>query len=219
VKKTIGLILAFFISISLISASAISGNIYFELPEKWAETSKIVYCHIWIDGESESQYVEWKTEEAIMTKVEGNKYSYNVPEGKWDMVVFGTDNDVQTYDLHMGEYCIGDTAYVTEDVVENPIDPQKTCYIARWRENNDKSGPRGNPIVLYTDPIDMDSYLREHDAVESSNDSSISNNNDTTDSRGNVLIFTTTMVIIVLIIIVLIAGIIVGAAIIVKKQQ
>lgn len=141
-KKVIGLVLiliVFILSITTAYAATISGKIYFEVPEEWAKTAKTVYCHIWI--KEEVDYAAWQTEEEIMTKEEGNKYSFDIPEGEWNMVVFSTDAGMQTYDLYMGNSCIGDTVYVTETVVQNPLDSESVCNIAHWRNNKDKHGP------------------------------------------------------------------------------
>ncbi len=144
-KKVMSVLLVAVMVVSMvcvagISASAFSGGkVYVELPEAWAKSAKAVYCHIWKNGEDE--LYAWQTKNEKMTEEGNNKWSYEIPAGDWDMVIFSTSTGVQTYDLTLGDECVGDTAYVTDEMIENPMDSDKMTNAARWRNNGSKYGP------------------------------------------------------------------------------
>lgn len=144
-KKVMSVLLVAVMVVSMvcvagISASAFSGGkVYVELPEAWAKSAKAVYCHIWKNGGDE--LYAWQTKNEKMTEEGNNKWSYEIPAGDWDMVIFSTSTGVQTYDLTLGDECVGDTAYVTDEMIENPMDSNKMTNAARWRNNGSKYGP------------------------------------------------------------------------------
>ena len=144
-KKVMSVLLVAVMVVSMvcvagISASAFSGGkVYVELPEAWAKSAKAVYCHIWKNGGDE--LYAWQTKNEKMTEEGNNKWSYEIPAGDWDMVIFSTSTGVQTYDLTLGDECVGDTAYVTDEMIENPMDSDKMTNAARWRNNGSKYGP------------------------------------------------------------------------------
>ena len=140
-KKVMSVLLvAVMVCVAGISASAFSGGkVYVELPEAWAKSAKAVYCHIWKNGGDE--LYAWQTKNEKMTEEGNNKWSYEIPAGDWDMVIFSTSTGVQTYDLTLGDECVGDTAYVTDEMIENPMDSNKMTNAARWRNNGSKYGP------------------------------------------------------------------------------
>lgn len=144
-KKVMSVLLVAVMVISMICVAGISasafggGKIYVELPEAWAKSAKAVYCHVWKNG-GEELYA-WQTKNEKMTEEGDNKWSYEIPAGDWDMVIFSTSTGVQTYDLTFGDECVGDTAYVTDEMIENPMDSNKMTNAARWRNNGSKYGP------------------------------------------------------------------------------
>lgn len=144
-KKVMSVLLVAVMVVSMvcvagISASAFSGGkVYVELPEAWAKSAKAVYCHIWKNGGDE--LYAWQTKNEKMTEEGNNKWSYEIPAGDWDMVIFSTSTGGQTYDLTLGDECVGDTAYVTDEMIENPMDSNKMTNAARWRNNGSKYGP------------------------------------------------------------------------------
>lgn len=123
------------------------GTIYFEVPESWGEiTSKsAVYAHIWVNAGEELS--AWQTKAEKMKLVEGRTFSYTIPKSpaepdsvNWNMVIFSMYQVDQTYDLTMNLSCLGDTAYVTGNKLENPVDSNKTVLEALWKNNKDQ-GP------------------------------------------------------------------------------
>lgn len=144
-KKVMSVLLVAVMVISMVCVAGISasafggGKIYVELPEAWAKSAKAVYCHVWKNG-GEELYA-WQTKNEKMTEEGDNKWSYEIPAGDWDMVIFSTSTGVQTYDLTFGDECVGDTAYVTDEMIENPMDSNKMTNAARWRNNGSKYGP------------------------------------------------------------------------------
>lgn len=144
-KKVLSVLLVAVIVVSMVCVAGISasafggGKVYVELPDTWAKSAKAVYCHIWKNGGGE--LYAWQNKKEKMTEEGGNKWSYEIPKGDWDMIIFSTSTGVQTYDLTFGEECIGDTAYVTDEMIENPVDSNKQTNAARWRNNGDKYGP------------------------------------------------------------------------------
>lgn len=144
-KKVMSVLLVAVMVVSMVCVAGISasafggGKIYVELPEAWAKSAKAVYCHVWKNGGDE--LYAWQTKSEKMTEEGGNKWSYEIPAGDWNMVIFSTSTGVQTYDLTFGDECIGDTAYVTDEMIENPVDSNKSTNAARWRNNGSKYGP------------------------------------------------------------------------------
>ncbi len=144
-KKVMSVLLVAVMVISMVCVAGISasafggGKIYVELPEAWAKSAKAVYCHVWKNG-GEELYA-WQTKNEKMTEEGDNKWSYEIPAGDWDMVIFSTSTGDQTDDLTFGDECVGDTAYVTDEMIENPMDSNKMTNAARWRNNGSKYGP------------------------------------------------------------------------------
>lgn len=154
-KKVLSVLLAVAMLVTMlcvagVSASAsdtksmVGGTIYFEVPEDWGEITGI-YAHIWGNGGEDLS--AWQTKAEKMTLVEGRTFKYEIkkapvkPESPdWNMVIFSMYSGPQTYDTTMGLSCLGDTAYVTGEVVENPQDSNKTAIVARWK-NDPTQGP------------------------------------------------------------------------------
>lgn len=214
-KKLMSVLLAAVMIVSMVCVAGISasafggGKIYVELPEAWAKSAKAVYCHVWKNGGDE--LYAWQTKNEKMTEEGGNKWSYEIPSGDWNMVIFSTSTGVQTYDLTFGDECIGDTAYVTDEMIENPVDSNKSTNAARWRNNGSKYGPHfaitsiGNVVgeVLATgeDPqAVLDAFIANYPdyatdekiaelkktlKIEDADNSSSSNDNKDTSSKKN----------------------------------
>jgi hypothetical protein len=56
-------------------------------------------------------------------------------------VIFSTNLGQQNYDLTLGKECIGDTAKLTGNQIENPVDPEKKSQEAVWTTNSLEYGP------------------------------------------------------------------------------
>lgn len=113
---------------SAASPSFSGGTIYWECP--W-DVAKIAYCHVY--GSDGTALYAWQTKNEKMTKVEGNKWSYEVPAGQYDEIIFSIDTGAQTYDLVLTDDCIGKTAVSdTNTMIENPLDSNKTACRTTW---------------------------------------------------------------------------------------
>lgn len=148
---TIVVIVAIFI-LSTISSSAYSGEITFKSPdERWTQSNTIVSAHLWnsITNDYVTEYIGSSKER--MTKVDDLTYTYNVPEGDWNMIIIFVNSGYQTYDCTIGPECIGDTIYVTGEKVNNPANAaSQKCSVATWKKNN-QYGP--HKTVSYTGEI------------------------------------------------------------------
>lgn len=127
-------------SFATISSSAFSGEIKWEAPSsQWQKANKIAYAHIWnsISGEGVSG---WQTAEEKMTDNGDGTYSYNVPEGDWNLIIISGSSGYQTYDTTFSTDCIGDTMHETGENIENPVDSTKQAIGASWK-NHSSYGP------------------------------------------------------------------------------
>ena len=126
-------------------------KIYFDIDSTGWENYTTIYCHIWrADGTGE--WTNWQTRKEICTKEENGLYSYDVAKtGNADeivqsgdhnyyCVIFSADTGMQTYNTIMNGNCLGDTCYVTGNLLENPADSWKTCTEAAWK-NHPECGP------------------------------------------------------------------------------
>lgn len=145
-KKVFSVILVAVMVVSMfciagISASAFGGGmIYAELPDTWANAAKAVYCHVWENGADE--LYAWQTKNEKMEQVEGNRYSYEIPSGNWNMIIISIDTGMQTYDLTFGDPCVGDTILIDPNTtIENPMDSNKSAARATWQNNSTDYGP------------------------------------------------------------------------------
>lgn len=126
-------------------------KIYFDVNSTGWENYKRIYCHIWrADGTGEWTTWQSKSEKCVN---EGNGlYSYDVAKtGNADEIVqsgdhnsyclmFSADTGMQTYTTIMNGNCLGDTCYVTGNLLENPADSWKKCTEAAWK-NHPECGP------------------------------------------------------------------------------
>ncbi|GHU82951.1 hypothetical protein AGMMS50284_5660 [Clostridia bacterium] len=152
-KKIISIVMAVALMATIfcfatVSTSAYSGTITFDVPtEQWATANKRVYAHIWAakttTNEGASLY-GWQTVEEQMTYSEDQKTAtYEVPEGDWNLIIISGNSGWQTYDTVMNANCIGDVIYADATSVQNPVDSNKTCYLAHWRTNSDLGPHKG----------------------------------------------------------------------------
>lgn len=126
-------------------------KIYFDIDSTGWENYTTIYCHIWrADGTGE--WTNWQTRKEICTKEDNGLYSYDVAKtGNADeivqsgdhnyyCVIFSADTGMQTYNTIMNGNCLGDTCYVTGNLLENHADSWKTCTEAAWK-NHTECGP------------------------------------------------------------------------------
>lgn len=126
------------------SADDVRGTVYFDStgPLEGANRNTY-YCYMW-GSDGTGSIADWNTAPLKMKKVEGkeNLFSYDVPRTNKagdvvnaDLVIFSALGKGQTYDTTFSESCFGDTAYVTDTVLENPVDSAQTCLACAWRNN------------------------------------------------------------------------------------
>ena len=135
------------------SESGAGDLIYFDA-SGWTSFKK-VFCHIWEVG-GDTAFFGWKTpsEECQPVKGSKTKFSYDISKLKDSMdvsggmkaggkycVAFVAENDVQTYDTTIGTECIGDTAYITDNLLENPMVSEKKGNECKWENDGGKYGP------------------------------------------------------------------------------
>ncbi len=148
-KKILSVVLAAAMVASMAAVSAISTSaaenrtIYFDskgLGGTAAATRGVYYCYAW--GSEGGELYAWDNKKLRM-KDEGNDlYSFEVPKQNSkgedvnaDLIIFHANNGPQTYDTTFDANCFGDTAYVTETLLENPVDSEKTAYGCAWKNN------------------------------------------------------------------------------------
>ncbi len=126
------------------SADDVRGTVYFDStgPLEGANRNTY-YCYMW-GSDGSGSIADWNTAPLKMKKVEGkdNLFSYDVPKTNKagdvvnaDLVIFSALGKGQTYDTTFSESCFGDTAYVTDEVLENPVDSAQTCLACAWKNN------------------------------------------------------------------------------------
>ena len=115
------------------------GKIYWECP--WSNV-KVAYCHVF--SSYGNWLYDWQTQYEKMTNEGGNLWSYEIPEGPYDLVIFSVDTGAQTYELVLTDENVGDTAITdTSVMVESPIDENKTSAKTTW-----KSGVNGAHLTI-----------------------------------------------------------------------
>lgn len=115
------------------------GKIYWECP--WSNV-KAAYCHVF--SSYGNWLYDWQTQYEKMTNEGGNLWSYEIPEGSYDLVIFSVDTGAQTYELVLTDENIGDTAISDFKVMlENPIDSNMTGPKTTW-----KSGVNGAHLTI-----------------------------------------------------------------------
>jgi LPXTG-motif cell wall-anchored protein len=132
------------------STSGASGVIYFDCTG-WNNVTQI-YCHVWQNGGKD--FFGWQFAEEKCEKVSGNIWKYDLAKlndsenisgglkaGGDYCVIFSSMNGPQTYDSTIGTECIGDRAYITGNMIENPVDSEKKGFECAWKKNSGKYGP------------------------------------------------------------------------------
>ncbi len=146
-----------FAGLSLFSASAADEEtkIYFEVPtlESWG-TTKTVSCHIYnVYGGSALNTASWgsKDERCKQDSATGLYYFDTtkvgtIEDGADYAVLFYTKDTAgvehQTGNVTLGKACLGDTVYVTGEMIENTEDSNKMDFEATWKNNSDKYGAK-----------------------------------------------------------------------------
>ena len=151
-KKVLSVILAASMIASVAVTSAVTsyaddnvrGTLYFDSTGPLEGASRnTYYCYAWASDGSGS-IAEWNTTPLKMKKVDGqeNLYSYDMPKTNTsgtainaDLVIFSALGKGQTYDTTFSDSCFGDTAYVTENLLENPVDSAQTALECAWKNN------------------------------------------------------------------------------------
>lgn len=137
--------------------------IYFEIPTEGAAwgSFKMVYCHMW--SKTGGDIYPWQSKKETCEDTGSGYWRYNLsgidfdPEGEYSLV-FSNENGMQTYDLNITSDCRGDIVYCKGDTCVNPVDGEKTCAVARWRNNGGRVHPAivvdSNGKTLNVDEVD-----------------------------------------------------------------
>lgn len=140
-------------SICSVSAAENETKVYFEVPtlESWG-TTKSVYCHIYnVYGGAPLKNTSFQSKEELCKKdVETGLYYFDTArlgtiEADADYaLVFSTvdteKNSHQTCSITFGKDCLGDTVYVTGEMLENAEESSKYDFEGAWKNNSDKFG-------------------------------------------------------------------------------
>lgn len=146
-----------FAGFSICSASAADEEtkVYFEVPtlESWG-TTKSVYCHMYnVYGGTPLTETSWQSKsEKCKQDAETGLYYFDtskigtIEEGADYALLFSTTDTEgashQTGNITLAKECLGDTVYVTGDMVENTEDSSKMDFEGAWRNNSDKFGAK-----------------------------------------------------------------------------
>ncbi len=127
------------VCVSAVNTSAFSGQITFEIPDRWLDYNNALYVHIWNGLPGGEGLYGWQTEDEKMTISEDKKTAtYEVPEGDWNLIIISGDDGIQTYDSVFNANCIGDTCYAVEFMPHSgPVDSYRGSYSLAWRNNPD----------------------------------------------------------------------------------
>lgn len=163
IYKLISLILAITLIFSVLGTTAFAleteeeTKIYFEVPtfEDWG-TTKSVYCHMYnVYGGSPLIETAWqnKAEKCSFDEEKGLYYFDTaklgtIEEGADYALLFSTVDTNraahQTCNITFGKACLGDTVYLTGDLIQTTEDAVKGDYVAAWRNNSDKYGTKAS---------------------------------------------------------------------------
>ena len=108
----------------------------------WSGATILFYIY---DLEAGQELAAWGSKKLAGT-ADGDIYSFDastigVVDGKQYFIIFNNkDTTAETYQLLMDTSCAGDTAYVTGNKIENPVDSNKSSLEAKWQSNS--LGPR-----------------------------------------------------------------------------
>ena len=140
-------------SICSVSAAENETKVYFEVPtlESWGTTKK-VYCHIYnVYGGAPLKNTSFQTSAELCKKDAKTGLYYfdtaslgTIEEGADYALVFSTkDTDAESHytcSITFGKECLGDTVYVTGEMIENAEDSSKLEFDGAWKNNSDKFG-------------------------------------------------------------------------------
>ena len=146
-----------FAGFSICSASAADGEtkVYFEVPtlESWG-TTKSVYCHLYnVYGGTPLKETSWQSKSELCKKDSATGRYYfdtakigTIEEGADYALLFSTidteKGSHQTGNITLSKECLGDTVYVTGEMVENTEDSSKMDFEGAWKNNSDKYGAK-----------------------------------------------------------------------------
>ena len=140
-------------SICSVSAAENETKVYFEVPtlESWG-TTKYVYCHIYnVYGGAPLKNTSFQSKAELCKKDAKTDLYYfdtaslgTIEEGADYALVFSTqDIDAKSHytcSITFGKECLGDTVYVTGEMIENAEDSSKLEFDGAWKNNSDKFG-------------------------------------------------------------------------------
>lgn len=136
------------------SESTGSNNaIYFEVPSDWSQNIVDQGVFTYLYDLKDGAMITWGAKKGKMKKESDGKYSFDLVEKGFELasdhnyfVIFaaGSTWSLQTYDLLLGESCLGHTASWTGNMIENPQDSNKKAHEVVWDNGVDqnKYGPR-----------------------------------------------------------------------------
>lgn len=136
-----------------VSAAENETKVYFEVPtlESWG-TTKYVYCHIYnVYGGAPLKNTSFQSNAELCKKDAKTDLYYfdtaslgTIEEGADYALVFSTHdidgNSHYTCSITFGKECLGDTVYVTGEMIENVEDSSKLEFDGAWKNNSDKFG-------------------------------------------------------------------------------
>jgi LPXTG-motif cell wall-anchored protein len=107
----------------------------------------MIYCHIWERGGESIN--NWQSKAEACKKESDTVYYYDLDKAKitldpskdWCCCFSAGPSGIQTCDLTVGKECIGDTAKMTGNKIENTVDSEKKSDEAVWTINSSKYGP------------------------------------------------------------------------------
>ncbi len=152
-KRAVSIIIAVFILAMLLMSLPVSaeqtetGYIYFQVPTEGAvawNNFKMVYCHMW--SRAGGDVYGWQDKNERCEDLNNGYWRYDISgidfdkDGEYSLI-FSNENGLQTYNLNITSSCIGDIAYCKGDTCVNPVDGEKSCAVARWKNNGDKVYP------------------------------------------------------------------------------
>ncbi len=180
--------------------------IYFEIPTATAswKNFSMVYCHMWSkDG---GDIYPWQSKNEKCEDMGNGYWRYDLSAIEFDpakeySLIFSNEAGMQTYNLNITSSCLGDIAYCSGDTCVNPVDGEKSCAVARWKNNGEKVHPAievdSNGRLLNVDNVKSDeietvwgdskgaSY--ELPELQTSNASSITASESPTEDDGEVV--------------------------------
>ena len=159
-----------------VSATENETKVYFEVPtlDSWG-TTKHVYCHIYnVYGGTPLKNTSFQSKAELCKKdAKTGLYYFDTAtlgtiEADADYaLVFSTldseKNSHQTCSITFGKDCLGDTVYVTGEMIENAKDSSKHDFEGAWKNNSDKFGAM--TIITSTGKI-VGNYLPIHQPKE-----------------------------------------------------